>query len=146
MNYGRLVLAALAGLVVEICYGFVVYGMLLAGEFQKYPALYRSAETGPAYLPLMFGGVLVAIIVATLIYAKGYEGGSGAAEGARFGVLLGLFVVFAFANVNYGVLNIGRWLALYTAIAGFVEWFLIGTVIGLVYRPSAAASARAAGV
>ena len=136
MNYGRLVLAALAGLVVDICYGFVVYGMLLSNEFGRYPALYRSAETGPGYLPLMFAGVFVAIVVAAAIYAKGYEGGSGVAEGARFGVLLGLFAAFAFANVNYGVLNIGRRLALYTGVAGFFEWFLIGTAIGLVYKPS----------
>lgn len=136
MNRTRLVLAALAGLVVEICYGFIVYGMLLSNEFGRYPALYRSAETGPGYLPLMFAGVFVAILVAGAIYAKGYEGGSGVAEGARFGVLLGLFAAFAFANVNYGVLNIGRRLALYTGVAGFFEWFLIGIAIGLVYKPS----------
>jgi hypothetical protein len=146
MNIARLALAALAGLVVEIVYGFVVYGMLLSNEFGKYPALYRSAETGPGYLPLMFGGLLVAIAGAAAIYAKGYEGGSGVAEGARFGVLLGLFTAFAFANVNYGVLNMGRRLAVYTAVASFVEWFLIGVAIGAVYKPSQTASRPAAGV
>jgi hypothetical protein len=146
MNYSRLLLAALAGLVVEICYGFLVYGLLLANEFAKYPALYRSAETGPGYLPLMFAGVFVSICVAAAIYARGYEGGSGVAEGARFGALLGAFVMFAFGGVNYGVLNMGRRLALYTSAAGFVEWFLIGTAIGLVYKPARTAARRGAGV
>lgn len=136
MSYGRLVLAAVVGLVVEVCYGFLVYGMLLSGEFAKYPALYRSAETGPAYLPLMFAGVFVAILAAATMFAKGYEGGSGAAEGLRFGLLLGVFAAFAFAGVNYGVLNMGRRLALYTAVASLVEWTLIGTAIGLVYKPA----------
>lgn len=146
MNYGRLVLAAVVGLIVEVGYGFVVYGMLLAGVFAKYPALYRSAESGPGYLPLMFAGLFVAILAAAMMYAKGYEGGSGAAEGVRFGLLLGVFVAFAFAGVNYGVLNIGRRLALYTALAGLVEWTLIGAAIGLVYKPTATPSRRAAGV
>ena len=146
MNIARLALAAVAGLVVEIVYGFVVYGMLLSNEFGKYPALYRSAETGPGYLPLMFAGLLVAIAGAAAIYAKGYEGGSGVAEGARFGALLGLFTAFAFANVNYGVLNMGRRIAVYTAVASFVEWFLIGVAIGAVYKPSQTASRVAAGV
>ena len=146
MNIARVALAAVAGLVVEIVYGFVVYGMLLSGEFGKYPALYRSADTGPAYLPLMFAGLLVAIAAAAVIYAKGYEGGSGVAEGLRFGLLLGVFTAFAFANVNYGVLNIGRRLALYTGAASFVEWLLIGTAIGLVYKAPHSASRRAAGV
>ena len=146
MNFGRLVAAAIVGLVVEVCYGFLVYGMLLSGEFGKYPALYRSAESGPGYLPLMFGGLFIAILAAAMMFAKGYEGGSGAAEGVRFGVLLGLFAVFAFAGVNYGVLNIGRRLALYTAFASFVEWTLIGTAIGLVYKPAAIPARRGAGV
>jgi hypothetical protein len=146
MNYGRLVLAAVVALVVEVCYGFVVYGMLLSNEFAKYPTVYRSAETGPGYLPLMFAGVFVAIVVAALIYAKGYEGGSGAAEGIRFGLMLGVFVAFAFAGVNYGVLNIGRRLALYAAAAGLVEWTLIGLAIGLVYKPAQTPARRVAGV
>jgi hypothetical protein len=67
----------------DVVYGFLVYGTLLSSEFGKYPALYRSAEAGPGYLPLMFAGVFVAAFAAAIIYAKGYEGGSGVAEGAR---------------------------------------------------------------
>jgi len=110
--------------------------MLLAPEFGRYPGVYRSNEAGMAFLPLMFAGLFVAIVAVAVIYAKGYEGGSGAAEGARFGVLLGVFVVFAFAAVNYAVLNVGRKIAVMTAGAGFVEWLAIGLVIGLVYRPA----------
>jgi hypothetical protein len=136
MNYARLALAAVAATIFDAVYGFLVYGMLLAPEFARYPGVYRSNETGQAFLPLMFGGLLIAIVAVAVIYAKGYEGGSGAAEGARFGFLLGVFVVFAFAAVNYAVLNVGRKIAVMTAAAGFVEWLAIGLVIGLVYRPA----------
>jgi len=136
MNYARLALAAFAATVFDACYGFLVYGMALAPEFARYPGVYRSNEAGPAYLPLMFGGLFVAIVAAAIIYAKGYEGGSGAAEGARFGLLLAVFVVLAFSGVNYATLNIGRKLALMTGAAGFVEWLVIGTIIGLVYKPA----------
>ncbi len=146
MNIPRLALAALVATVVDACYGFTVYGMLLAGEFGKYPAVYRSNEAGQAYLPLMFGGLLVAIIVATTMYAKGYEGGSGAGEGLRFGLMLGVFVFLAFGGVNYAVLNIGRRLALYAALAGLVEWTLVGLAIGLVYKPAQSAARQSAGV
>jgi uncharacterized membrane protein len=136
MNVGRLALAAVAATVWDAVYGFLVYGMLLAPEFFRYPGVYRSNEAGQAFLPLMFGGLLIAIVTVAIIYAKGYEGGSGVAEGLRFGVLLGVFVVFAFAGVNYAVLNIGRKLAAMTATAGFVEWLGVGTIIGLVYKPA----------
>src|SRR5207249_7493196 len=70
-----------------------LFRSLLAPQFERYPAVYRSAETGPAYLPLMFAGLFIAALVAAIIYAKGYDGGSGVAEGGRFGFLLGIFVV-----------------------------------------------------
>jgi len=136
MNYARLALAAVAATIFDAIYGFLVYGMLLAPEFARYPGVYRSNEAGQAFLPLMFGGLLIAIFAVAVIYAKGYEGGSAAAEGARFGFLVGVFVVFAFAAVNYAVLNVGRKIAVMTAAAGFVEWLAIGLVIGLVYRPA----------
>ncbi len=137
MNYARLALAAVAATIFDAVYGFVVYGMLLAPEFGRYPGVYRSNEAGMAFLPLMFAGLFIAIVAVAVIYAKGYEGGSGAAEGARFGFLLGVFVVFAFVAVNYAVLNVGRKIAVMTAAAGFVEWLAIGLVIGLIYRPAA---------
>ena len=137
MNYARLVLAAVAATVFDAVYGFLVYGMLIAPEFAKYPGVYRSNEAGQAFLPLMFGGVFIAIVAAAIIYAKGYEGGSGLAEGVRFGFLLGVFVVFAFAGVNYAVLIINKKLAVMAAAAGFVEWLGVGTIIGLVYKPAA---------
>jgi|SRR6516225_4335156 hypothetical protein len=134
MNYPRLAIAAVVATVFDAMYGYLVYGVLFAPEFARYPGVYRSAEAGQAYLPLMFGGLLIAIVAAAIVYAKGYEGGTGVAEGMRFGVLLGLFVVFTFPSVNYATLNIGRKLAAMTAAAGFVEWLFIGTIIGLVYK------------
>ena len=41
---------------------------------------------------MMFAGILVAMIAAAFIYAKGYEGGAGVQEGVRFGALIGLFM------------------------------------------------------
>lgn len=146
MNFARLIAAAVAGTVVDVVYGFLVYGTLLSKEFGRYPAVYRSAEAGPAYLPLMFAGLFVAIFLAAVIYAQGYTGRSGAEEGTRFGVLLGAFVSIAFGSLNYGILNIGRRLAVYATTAGFIEWFLIGLTIGLVYKPARAAAAKAAAV
>ena len=142
MNYTRLALAAVAATVFDAIYGFLVYGMLLAPEFARYPAVYRANEAGQAYLPLMFGGLFIAIVAVSIIYAKGYEGGSGVAEGARFGLLLGVFVVMAFAGVNYAVLNIGRKLALMVAAAGFFEWLIIGIIVGLVYKGTPNSGAR----
>jgi hypothetical protein len=146
MNYGRLAAAAVAATITDGIYGFVVYGMLLASEFERTPEVFRSAEAGMAYLPYMFVGILIAMFAIVAIYAWGYTGGSGVAEGARFGALFGFAIAMLFAAVNYGTLNIGRKLAAGYLVAGFFEWVLNGTVIGLVYKPTAVAAPRKAGV
>jgi hypothetical protein len=145
MNYGRLALAAVAATVVDGVYGFVVYGNIIRSEFVRYPAIYRPSDVQTAYLPLMFVGLLFAMFVASYLYAKGYEGGRGLEEGLRFGVLVGLVMVGYVAGVNYAIMNIGRRLAAYYALAGLVEWTVVGMAIGLVYssgRTAAGAAAR----
>jgi hypothetical protein len=142
MNFGRVVAAGVAATVWDALYGFCVYGILLAPQFAKYPTVYRSNEVGQAHLPLMFAGILVAMIVAAAIDAKGYDGGSGVSEGARFGFLLAVFVVCVFTGVNYATLNINRRITAMLAVAGFVEWLVAGVVIGLVYKGTPNAGAR----
>jgi FtsH-binding integral membrane protein len=148
MNYGRLALAAAVATVVDAVYGFVVYGNVISSEFQKYPGIYRPSDVQTGYLPLMFVGLLFAMLVAAYMYAKGYEGGSGVQEGMRFGALIGLLVVGYVAGVDYATMNIGRRMAVYFAFANLVEWIVVGVTIGFVYHPAtpAAASGRAAGV
>jgi len=140
MNYGRLVIAAIAATVVDMVYGFVVYANLLKSEFARYPEIYRSGEVQMAYFLYMVCGLLLATLVASYIYAKGYEGGSGIQEGMRFGVLLGLFGGAAYSLVNYSVMNLGRRITGEMAIAGLVEWTILGIVIGAVYKPVTKAS------
>jgi hypothetical protein len=142
MNYSRLVLAAVVATVVDGLYGFVVYGNIIGSEFEKYPAIYRSSESQTAYLPLMMAGILFTMLVAVYLYAKGYEGGSGMHEGMRFGVLVGLLMVGYVAGVNYAIMNIGKRMAAYYALAGLVEWTVVGIAIGSIYAPAPARGAR----
>jgi len=144
MNYTRIVAAAVVATVVDAVYGFLVWGMALNGEFSRYPDVFRPDDTSA--LPWMFAGVFVGMLFATWIFAKGHEGGSGLREGLAFGIVMGLFMGAYLAGVNYGILNIGKKMALTFAGGWFGEWVLVGLAIGVVYRPAAAASTRAAGV
>jgi hypothetical protein len=146
MNYARVAVAALAATVVDAIVGYLIYGVLLANSFAGYPGVYRAADTGTAYLPGMFACIFAGLLVAAYIYAKGYDGGPGIAEGLRFGLLLGVFVAAVFAGVNYATLNIGLGHSLKLGAAALVEWTLLGTVVGAVYKPAAAPVRRSAGV
>jgi len=135
MNYGRLALAVVGGFIADAVFGFLVYGMLLAHQFEEFPAVYRPMATQGKYMPILFAGILIAMAAAAYIYAKGYEGGSGMAEGVRFGMCLGVFAAGYAAIVGYSLTNINHELGLHLTIANFFEWTINGTVIGVIYRP-----------
>ena len=135
MNYTRIAIAAVAATIVDGLYGFLVWGKLLAGEFGRYPAIYRPGDDMSGF-PLMFAGILVGMFFASWIYAKGYQGGSGLAEGLRFGAIMGLFLATYSAGISYGTMRIGMKMAATYSAGSFGEWLLVGLVIGLVYKPA----------
>jgi hypothetical protein len=130
MNYSSLALAALGGTVASFACGFLVFWLApgLVKEAQKYPAVFRPAEETKTVMPTGIAATFIAILVVAIIFAMIHQGVPGAAQGARFGVLLGIFVVCAFVLHNYVNLNIGLKLALGQALA----------YIGLIYKPLAA--------
>jgi hypothetical protein len=139
MNYLRLGLASAGAFVAYMAIGALAFVALpsLRKEFLKYPAVYRSHEGQMSHFPIAMVAMLLSIVVLTVLYAKLYRGGSGVVEGASFGALIGAFVVGAFVLHNYANLNIGLRLTTFSAIAYFVEWCVVGIVIGLLYRPAA---------
>ena len=139
MNYSSLALAALGGTVASFTFGFLVFWLVpaLVDESRKYPAVFRPKEKIMAVMPIGLVATFMAILVVAIVFAMIDQGGSGPMEGARFGVLIGIFVVCAFVLHNYVNLNIGLKLALGQAVAYFVQWTIVGIVIGLIYKPLA---------
>jgi hypothetical protein len=138
MNYSRLALAAIGAFVAY----FVVGGLLAAvpqlrNEFGRYPAVYRSQQSIKSVMPAGMAAMFLAMLALAAIYAMLYQGGSGVAEGARFGALIGIFAVCAFVVHNYVNLNVGLKLTLEQAAVYLVEWIVSGIAIGLLYRPPA---------
>ena len=114
MNYSSLGLAALGGTVASFAFGFLVFWLVpaLINEGHKYPAVFRPKEEMKTVMPVGIVATFIAILVVAIIFAMIHQGGSGTTEGARFGVLIGIFVVCAFVLHNYVNLNIGLKLTL----------------------------------
>ncbi len=137
MNPLRIFLAGLGGFVAYFVIGGLSFAVLpfLKTEFMKYPAVYRSQEGIKSVMPAGMAAMLLAILSLAVLYAMMYRGGSGWLEGARFGALIGVFAIGSFVIHNYVNLNIGLKLTMEQSVAYFVEWVVVGIVIGLIYRP-----------
>jgi hypothetical protein len=71
VNHPRLVLAAVAALILFFAWGFLTEGWLIRKDFAVSAALYRSPELQMKYMPFGLASVLVALLVAVVIYARG---------------------------------------------------------------------------
>ena len=138
MNYGRIALASLGATIAYFVFGFVMFGALPAmkSEFMKYPNVFRPREDMMKVMPYGMVGILISIVVVAVLYAKTHPAGGGIASGAYFGALIGIFSVCIFVVHNYVNLNIGLALTLYQGIAYYIQWLIVGTAIGIIYRPS----------
>ncbi|MFY9742289.1 MAG: hypothetical protein WAK21_09810 [Candidatus Sulfotelmatobacter sp.] len=127
MNYLCLALAALGATVAYFAYGFLLLWLApaLIEEAHKYPAVFRPKEKMMSVMPIGMAATLIAILVVAINFAMIPQGGSGAAQGASLGVLMGIFVVCAFVLHNYVNLNIGLKLALGQAVVYFIQWTII---------------------
>ena len=134
MNWTRIALSSVAALVAYFVYGGVVTGIFLKKDYIPYAAVYRPADQIMKIFPFGIATTFLAIAVLTIVYARGASPDAGFAEGARFGALIGTFMMFAHVAHNYVNLNIGRKLAFEMAAAELVQWTLVGIVIGLIYR------------
>jgi hypothetical protein len=136
MNYGRIALAGIAGTTVYFLVGGLVFGKLIAKYYAPYPLVYRSAEMVQQHIPIGLTSTFLAVLLLAVIYAFGYKGGAGAIEGFRFGLLIGIFFACAVVGDEYVTLNIGRELAVAMALGRLLGWVIVGTTIGLVYKPA----------
>lgn len=137
MNYARIALASLGGMVAYFVYGFAMFAAWpsMKTEFMKYPNVYRPKDEMMKVMPYGMVAIFVAIVVVAILYAKTSTGG-GIVSGLYLGALIGLFSVCTFAIHNYINLNIGLTLTVYQSIAYFIQWLIVGAAIGLIYKPA----------
>ena len=135
MNYPRIVLAAAAALSAFFAWGFLTEGWLLRNDFAASAALYRASDLQVRYMPFGFASVLVALLAATVIYARWCGITSGAASGLQFGFLVGVLVACIHPISNLITMNMDVKLGLEIAASNAIGWILAGLVIGLVYKP-----------
>ena len=112
MNYPRLLLAAIAALIVFFAWGFLTEGWLLRKDFATSAALYRTSDLQLKYMPFGLASVLVALLAAVALYAGWCGGISGALRGLQFGLLMGVFVACVHPISNLITMNMDKKLGL----------------------------------
>ncbi len=135
MNVKKLLLAALAGFVVQFSLGGLWHALIMAGKYDELltPVL-REAPT-PNIVFIAAGYVVLSLLMAYM-YPQGYKGGPPVKEGMKFGILMGLLWVIPLHLVFVGALNFPMG-TVYLELWHVVEQAIGGIVIALVYGTEA---------
>lgn len=135
MDIKRWSLATLAAFVVLFALEFFVNDVLLKDLYVQTAALWRPAPEMERMIWMFWLAYAISAAVFTLIYAQGYEKlKAGAAQGARYGLYMGVFLAANFCLTLYTVLPIPGVLAVYWFLAGVTEYVMMGATVGWIYR------------
>jgi len=75
MDYGRIVLSAVAATLVFFTYGFLVHGLLIAKDYIPYPeGVYRAGDAARSHMPFGLAGIFIVILVFATIYFGALDG------------------------------------------------------------------------
>jgi hypothetical protein len=137
MNFARVALAAVVAWVVYLCVSFVVHTVLLRDLYLQHLTAMRPEADQSAILPIGFFFALVGFLAFSYTYAKGYEGGSGAQEGLRFGVLVGILICCFRVIWDHMVWPVSLQLTTAWMVEYIVEFAIYGSIVGAIYKPVA---------
>jgi hypothetical protein len=133
VNFGRVAAAAIVAWIVYLAVSPLVNNVLMADLYAQHARVFRpNADMNVAF---GLAATLAGFFVFAYAYAKGYEGGSGAVEGLRYGVIVGLLLATFSVAWNYVVLPVSAALAAAWIVDVIVEMAIYGTTVGLIYKP-----------
>jgi hypothetical protein len=135
MNFARVAAAAVVAWMVSLGVGYLVNEVLFKDLFMSGSFLRPEAEIN-GLLPLGFAFLLVGFFAFAYMYAKGYEGGNGAMEGLRFGVLVAVMIDCFSVIWNYVMLPESITMLTATMLDYIVEFSIYGAIVGAIYRPT----------
>jgi len=135
VNFGRVAASALMAWLAHIGLTSLVWGDLLPNVFAGTLSMLRAPGERP--LALGHSASLLGFFVFAYAFAKGYEGGVGAAEGLRFGVIVGLLLACFSGVWGYVMMPVSAGFALAMVVDAIVEMAICGVVVGFIYTPHA---------
>jgi len=121
----KLIVAIVAGFVVQMLGLFLIHSVLLKQDYMDTASNWRPLEAMNSRVWAMLLAVLIYVIGAVLIYVRGVESKPWIGQGVRFGILL------AMVAVVYGSLS--GWVILPIPHMLVVKWIVFEGLLSIVF-------------
>ena len=137
MNMKRLFGAFIAAFIFAFLFEWLLHGIILRGSEAALPqGLARAPTDFQNHFLWVLLGEAIMIFIFTMIYARGFATG-GVRAGVGLGIMFG--IIYTGANlISYGVQPFPGNLITWYSITGLIEYAIIGTIVGTIYKTSPA--------
>jgi hypothetical protein len=137
MNVKRFVLACVAVYVVYQVLGFLIHQVFLGETYAALSSVWRPEEDMMSKMWIMWITSAVWAVLFCYIFTRGYEK-KGAMEGARYGLLMGVFMGFPYSYESFMIYPITLGLAHSWFVVSLLVGLVCGIVLALIYKPAEA--------
>ena len=134
MNGKRFALGCVAVYVVYQVLGFLIHQVLFGDIYKLLESVWRPEAQMMSMMWIQFFTSAVWVVLFCYIFTRGYEN-KAAMEGARYGLLIGLFWGIPYAYESYMIYPITLSLAHGWFVTTVVVSVICGVVFAMVYKP-----------
>jgi drug/metabolite transporter (DMT)-like permease len=132
---GRFVVSVVVLAIVSMLLGFVVHGVLLAGDYAKLvPNMFRTPEDSEHYMGYMIAQNIFFAIGFTWIYRHGREGKPWLGQGLRFGAAVAVMTTVPMFLIYYAVQPTPGDLVVKQIVFDSIAMLVMGLVAAAVNR------------
>ena len=131
MNTKRFIMASLVVFVGFEIIDMIIHGGILAKTYEGMN-IWRSDMMSKMWI-FHLGSFVMAFLF-TFIFIKGHEN-KGIAEGARYGIVIGLFANIPYGFYSYAMYPLPFSLCLQWFVFGMIEFIICGLIAAAIYKP-----------
>jgi cytochrome bd-type quinol oxidase subunit 2 len=133
MNW-KFVISAVVMFIMSWALGFLFHGVLLHGDYAKFPNLMRTMADAQTKLPYMLLAHLCLALGFTWIYLKGKEDKPWLAQGVRYGIAVSVMMVFSLYLIYYAVMPFALDLVIKQIVYDTIRILLMAIVLAWINR------------
>ena len=116
---------------------FVIHGVLLRGDYEKLPNLFRPEAEAQKYFPFMLIAHVLLAGAFAWIYSRGVEAKPWLAQGVRFGIAVALLTCVPMYMIYYVVQPMPLDMVVRQIVFSTILMLIVGAVAAFMYRSKA---------
>jgi hypothetical protein len=132
----RFWIAGIAASVLVFLLGFLVHGVILAGDYMELKNLFRPEKDAMGFMPVMILAHVIMGFALAWIYSQGISGDSWLSQGLRFGIAAALLVTVPWYLIFFSIQPWPASTIVKMIVLDAVSLIITAIAVAYIYKPN----------